>query len=79
MHFNTLSNKHTHTHTHTHTLGRTPLDEGSANSRDLHLTTHNTHDRHPWPGRDSNQQSQHASSCKPTPWSARPLGSARPA
>jgi hypothetical protein len=30
---------HTHTHTHTpHTLGRTPLDEGLANRRDLYLT-----------------------------------------
>jgi len=28
------------------TLGRTPLDEGSARRRDLYLTTHNTHNRH---------------------------------
>jgi len=27
------------------TLGMTPLDEGSAHSRDLYLTTHNTHRR----------------------------------
>jgi hypothetical protein len=27
------------------TVGRTPLDEGSARSRDLYLTTHNTHNR----------------------------------
>jgi hypothetical protein len=27
------------------TLGRTPLDEGSASSRDLYLTTHTTHKR----------------------------------
>jgi len=27
--------------THTHTLGRTPLDEGSAFRRALYLTTHN--------------------------------------
>jgi hypothetical protein len=36
-------------HTHTQrciTLGRTPLDEWSARSRDLYLTTHNTHSRH---------------------------------
>jgi hypothetical protein len=32
-----------HAHTHTHTLGRTPLDEGSAGCRDLYLTTPNTH------------------------------------
>ena len=30
----------------THTLGRTPLDEGSAHYRDLYLTTQNTHNRH---------------------------------
>jgi hypothetical protein len=30
-----------HTQTHT-TVGRTPLDEGSARRRDLYLTTHNT-------------------------------------
>ena len=34
----------THTHRHT-TLGRTPLDEGSARHRDLYLTTDNTHKR----------------------------------
>jgi hypothetical protein len=33
------------TRTHTHTLGRTPLDEGSARRRDLYLTTHNAHNR----------------------------------
>jgi hypothetical protein len=27
------------------TLGRTPLDEGSARRRDLYLTTHNNHNR----------------------------------
>jgi len=27
------------------TVGRTPLDEGSARRRDLYLTTHNTHNR----------------------------------
>jgi hypothetical protein len=34
----------TWSHSHT-TLGRTPLDEGSARRRDLYLTTHNTHKR----------------------------------
>ena len=44
------------------TLGRTPLDEWSARRRDLYLTTHNTHDRHPCSRRDSNpQHSQQAS------------------
>ena len=27
------------------TVGRTPLDEGSARRRDLYLTTHSTHNR----------------------------------
>ena len=39
----TWSSSITHTHTHTHTLGRIPLDEGSAYHRDLYLTTHNTY------------------------------------
>ena len=30
-------------------VGRTPLEEWSARRRDLHLTTHNTTDRHPSP------------------------------
>jgi len=29
------------------TVGRTPLDEWSACRRDLYLTTHNIHNRHP--------------------------------
>jgi hypothetical protein len=32
------------------TLGGTPLDERSARRRDLYLTTHNTHKRHPCSG-----------------------------
>ena len=32
-------------HTRHATFGRTPLDEWSARLRDLHLTTHNTHNR----------------------------------
>jgi hypothetical protein len=31
------------------TVGRTPLGEWSARRRDLYLTTHNTHNRHPCP------------------------------
>jgi hypothetical protein len=35
-------------HTQWHaTVGRTPLDEGSARRRDLYLTTHNTHNGQP--------------------------------
>ena len=33
------------THTHTHTIGRSPLDEGSACRRNFCLTTHNNHKR----------------------------------
>ena len=32
------------------TLGRTPLYKWSARRRDLCMTTHNTHKRHPWHG-----------------------------
>jgi hypothetical protein len=32
-------------HTRRSTVGRTPLDERSARRRDLHLTTHDTHNR----------------------------------
>ena len=37
-----VSRSHSIRHT---TLGRTPLDDGSARRRDLFLTTHNTHNR----------------------------------
>jgi len=48
------------------TLGRTPLNEGSALRRDLYLTTHNTHNnKHPYPRRDSSTQSQQASDPRP--------------
>ena len=53
----------------------TPLDEWSARRRDLYLTTLTT-DRHPCPWRDSNPQSQQMSGRKPTPWTARPEGTA---
>ena len=43
-----LSLSHTHTHTHTHTtLGRPSLEEGSARSRELCLTSTNIHNRQP--------------------------------
>jgi len=61
------------------TLGGTPLDEWSARHRNLYLTTHNTLTRHSsMPRRDSNPQSQQASGRRPTPQTARPLGSANP-
>jgi hypothetical protein len=55
-----------HTHRHT-TVSRTPLDEWSARRRDLYLSTHNTHDRHPYPQWDSKPRSQQASGRRPTP------------
>jgi hypothetical protein len=64
-----------HTHFRHTTLGRTPLDEWSARRRNLYLTTL-TRDRHPCPRRDSNPRSQQASGRRPTPETARPLGSA---
>jgi hypothetical protein len=45
-------------HSATHKLCRT-LDEGSARRRTFTFTTHNTQNRHPFPSRDSNLQSQH--------------------
>jgi hypothetical protein len=49
-------------------VGRTPLDKWSARRRDLYLTTQTlTRDRHPYPQRDSNSQSQQASDRRPTP------------
>jgi hypothetical protein len=45
-----VSRAHTQTYADTH--GRIPLDEGSARRRDLYLTTHNVHVKHPclWRG-----------------------------
>jgi hypothetical protein len=40
------------------TVGRTHLEEWSARRRDLYLTTHNTHNKHPCPQWDSNARSQ---------------------
>jgi hypothetical protein len=70
-HFRVLASSFLRFRDHTQgrtTVGRTPLDEGSARRRDLYLTTHNTHNRkHPCPRRGSNPQSQQASGCRPTP------------
>ena len=53
----------------------TPHSAGLLWTRDLYLTTHNTHKRRNSmpPRRDSNPQSQHASGSRSTAW---PLGSA---
>jgi len=66
------TDRQTDRHTHTHIS--TPLDEGSARSREPYLTIHNTHNRHPCPRQDSNAQSQKASGRRPTPYTARPTG-----
>ena len=52
-------------------LGRASLDEWSAWLRDLYLTTHDTHNWHTCPWRDSNPQSQQASGSRS---SLRPRG-----
>jgi len=48
------------------TVGTTPPDEWSARLRVLYLTTHNTHNRHPFTLWDSNPQSEQASGRRPT-------------
>jgi hypothetical protein len=65
----TLSHKMTYTQTHT--LGRTPLDKGSASHTDL-CTTYYLHNRQPCRQRDSNPQSQHASGRTPKPYTTWP-------
>jgi len=62
LHMITLSD----THTHTHTLGRSPLDEGSARRKDHYLTTHIYKRQISMPLRDSNPQSQQVSGRKCT-------------
>ena len=49
------------------TVGVIPLDEESACRRELCLTTHNTHNRHPCLRWHTNPQSRHASGRRPTP------------
>ena len=58
------------------TIGRTTLEDWSVRRRDLYLTTHNTHNKHPCTGWDSNPRSQQASGRTPTPQTARLLGPA---
>jgi len=65
LHLITLND--THTHTQANTLSRTPLDEGSNRRRDLYLTTHNIHNRHPRHLRNSNPKPQQASGSRPMP------------
>jgi len=49
------------------TVGSSPLHEWSARRRDLYLTTHNTHKRHPFPQRDLKPSLQQEIGRKPTP------------
>jgi hypothetical protein len=53
-----------------------PLDELSARGINLYLTRQNTHNKHPWLRRDSNQHNQQVSGRRPTPQTARPMGPA---
>jgi hypothetical protein len=55
---------------------RTTLDEWSGRRKDPYVTTLTT-DRHPCPGWDTNSQFQQANGGRPTPYTARPLGSAK--
>ena len=57
------------------TVGRTPVDEWLAHCRERYMTTHNAQNRHGCPRWDSNPQSRQASGRRPTPLTARPLGS----
>ena len=57
------------------TLGRTPLDEWSAQRQDLNLTIHNTHKTKTSTLPAGFEQAFPASERR-TPWTARPLGSA---
>jgi hypothetical protein len=57
------------------TVGRPPLGKGSARRRDLYVTTLTT-DRHPYPRRDSNPQSQEEIGRRPSPHATRPAWSA---
>jgi hypothetical protein len=64
-----------HTQTHT-TVGRTPLDERSARRRDLYLTTQTLYKTNIHaPDGIRNHDPQHALGRRPTPYTARPLGS----
>jgi len=57
------------------TDGGTPMDVGSPRRRDLYLTIHSTHKRHPYFRRDSNPKSQQGSGRSSTLSILWPLGS----
>ena len=57
-------------------VGRTPLDEGSARSREIYLTTHKTHKRQTFKTPAGFEpQSEKAGGRTSTPETGRPLGS----
>jgi hypothetical protein len=64
-----------HTQGHT-TVGRTPLDEGSARRRDLYVTTHNTHNRQIFMPPAGSEAAIPAGDRPHALYIARPLGSA---
>jgi hypothetical protein len=49
------------------TVCKTPLGEWSARRRDLYLTTHDSHNKYPWPWGDSSPHFQQASGYRTTP------------
>jgi len=73
-----VSSLHDHNQEDTpHTVGLLwTSDQPEADTSTWHLTTL-TRERHPWPRRDSNPQSQHAIERTPTSQTARPPGSFR--
>jgi hypothetical protein len=62
---------HSRTHTHTHTVEFLQTRDRPVADTSTWKHTTLTRERHPCPRLDSNQQSQQASGCKPTPWTAR--------
>jgi hypothetical protein len=44
----------------TYAISRPSLDEWSARRRNLYVSTHDNHNKHPWTRLDSNPQSQHS-------------------
>jgi len=76
----TQHNKHNTTHnTIQHTTQYNTTQHTTQHNTTQHNTKHTTHptDKHQCPHRDSNPQSEQPTGRRPTPWTARPPGSAR--
>jgi hypothetical protein len=73
-----VSKSHTHAHTHTHTqsVGLLWTSDQPVTETSTWQHTTLTRNRYPCPRRESNSQSQQALGRRPTPETARPLGSA---